>query len=141
MGQIKGMRQPSIDAVDATKPYKRGTDILWILHKLDILDKHRTVLTVGQVIPSRIVIPFDSDDFLRSGIKLHTLPEPISNLDVGQELFREPLDAKVDQSVLFSFQITFNEPGIIQGESIVQTLQKIIDTANGLIASFDPLFV
>ena len=45
--KIKGMPQAAIDAIDATKPYKGGNDTLWRLHRLNIIDKHRLLLTVG----------------------------------------------------------------------------------------------
>src|SRR2546426_3048769 len=46
IGKIKGMSQRSIDAVDAAKPYKGGNDMLWLIHKLDNIDKHRLLIAL-----------------------------------------------------------------------------------------------
>jgi hypothetical protein len=46
-GKVKGMSPASIKAIDAIKPYQYGDDALWQLHKLNNLDKHRALLTVG----------------------------------------------------------------------------------------------
>ena len=46
-GRIKSARPDAISAIDATKPYRGGNDVLWRLHKLNIIDKHRLLLTVG----------------------------------------------------------------------------------------------
>jgi hypothetical protein len=51
-GKVKGMRQDAIDAIKAFKPYKGGNDTLWIIHKLNNIDKHRFVLLVGSAFNS-----------------------------------------------------------------------------------------
>jgi hypothetical protein len=38
-GKVKGMRRDAIDAINAVKPYKGGNDTLWVLHKLNNVDK------------------------------------------------------------------------------------------------------
>ena len=45
--KVKGMRQDAIDAMDALKPYKGGNDTLWRLHRLNAIDKHRFLVTIG----------------------------------------------------------------------------------------------
>ena|SRR5438477_8587382 len=52
-GKIKLIgRQSSIDAINATKPYKGGNDILWKLHRLNIRDKHHLLIVVGMAFGS-----------------------------------------------------------------------------------------
>jgi hypothetical protein len=46
------MRQEAIDAIDATKPYAGGNDALWRIHKLNNVDKHRLLITVGSMVRS-----------------------------------------------------------------------------------------
>ena len=52
IGKVKGMRKDAIDAINAVKPYKGGNDTLWILHKLNNVDKHRFVIMVGSAFRS-----------------------------------------------------------------------------------------
>ncbi len=58
--QIRGMRQDAIDAIDELKPYRGGNDTLWRLHKLNLVDKHRLLVTVGSQMRSA-----DIEDYLK----------------------------------------------------------------------------
>jgi hypothetical protein len=44
---VKGMRPDAVNDIAAWKPYEGGNDTLWLLHKLDVLDKHREILGIG----------------------------------------------------------------------------------------------
>ena len=47
-GNIKGVRQEVIDAIDATEPYKGGKGhVLWQLNGLNKTDKHRLIVAAG----------------------------------------------------------------------------------------------
>jgi hypothetical protein len=52
-GRVHGMRQDAIDAICALEPYVggKGTD-LWVLHRLNNIDKHRLIVTVGSAFRS-----------------------------------------------------------------------------------------
>jgi hypothetical protein len=46
--RLKGMSQNAIDAIDNLRPYKGGGDpenLLWCLHRLNAIDKHRLLVT------------------------------------------------------------------------------------------------
>ena len=45
--KILGAAQDTVNAIDAIKPYKGGNDLLWMLHALNNIEKHRLLLTVG----------------------------------------------------------------------------------------------
>ena len=44
---LRGATTAAIDAVRLLRPFPGGTDRLWHLHSLDVLDKHRDILVVG----------------------------------------------------------------------------------------------
>src|ERR1700689_389184 len=46
--KVKGIRPEAIEVIDRLKPYKGGHDLLWRIHELDNIDKHRYVFTVGK---------------------------------------------------------------------------------------------
>src|SRR5438128_8008029 len=52
LGKIQGARQTAIDAIDAIKPYKGGNDLLWMLYRLNNVEKHRLLFTVGSMFQS-----------------------------------------------------------------------------------------
>jgi len=45
--KVAGMREYAIAAIDAVKPYQGGNDLLWRLHRLNNIDKHRLLIAVG----------------------------------------------------------------------------------------------
>ena len=51
-GKIKGAAQATFDAIDAIKPYKGGNDALWMLYRLNNVEKHRLLMTVGSIFQS-----------------------------------------------------------------------------------------
>ena len=48
-GKMKGARNETFEAIDALKPYKGGNDDLWELYRLNNIDKHRLLITVGSM--------------------------------------------------------------------------------------------
>jgi hypothetical protein len=46
-GEIKGIGPDAVDVLNAIKPYKGGNDALWILHKLNNIDKHQVLLVLA----------------------------------------------------------------------------------------------
>lgn len=57
-------------------------------------------------------------------------------LKVGDELFLDSIDAEVDEKLQFRFDIAFVEPGVLECESVLETLQQMADLLEGLIRSF-----
>jgi len=52
---VKGMPAPVRSVIESLKPYRGGNDTLWLLHHLDIVRKHRRLLSV-EVLPQRLSI-------------------------------------------------------------------------------------
>jgi len=50
--QMKGATSDTVSKIDALEPYRGGNDALWKLHKLDNVDKHRTLITAGSAFRS-----------------------------------------------------------------------------------------
>jgi hypothetical protein len=48
-------------------------------------------------------------------------------------------DAEINENIQFLLDIAFNEPGIAESESIVDTIQRAADVGDNLIADFGPL--
>jgi hypothetical protein len=56
-GKLKGMRPDAVAAIDALKPYKEGNNLLWQLHKLNIIDKHRMLITAASAMDMHSLTP------------------------------------------------------------------------------------
>jgi hypothetical protein len=163
-GKVKGMSKAAQDAIAATKPYKGGTDSLWILHKLNNTDKHRLVITVGSSLahhnlPAVLRRPVVDSVISQFGdlldpewiaesatdaINKMTLRPPIRKcpLKVGDELVLalNPIP-KTDEEFQISFEVAFSEPGVIESQPVLETLQNMANLVDSIVLSFKPLLV
>lgn len=151
--KVKGMRPVAIKAIDAVKPYKGGNDMLWRLHKLNNIDKHRLVITVGSAFQSvnvghnmqrtmqrlmREAWPDDSS--IVPVLDLYIRPaDRMFPLKAGDELYIDAPEAEVNEKMQFVFDVAFGEPQIVEGEPLIETLRQMIDLVNNVVLSFKPL--
>jgi hypothetical protein len=147
-GKVEGMRQDAIDAICALEPYAGGKgSSLWTFHRLNNIDKHRLIITVGSAFnsvdigaiitahmrghtsrPGGIAIPAISL-FIRPADKLFPL-------EAGKELLIGTPDEEPNENVQFRFDIAVHEPGLIDGEPIIPTLMQFRDLVKGVVESF-----
>lgn len=147
--KIQGMSDAAIRAIDAIKPYEGGNDTLWKIHKLNNIDKHRLVLTVGSAFQSvdlgaHVIRRAAEINPAFAGIDLHAFFKPADRLfplKVGDELLIDAPDAKVNEKVQFAFDIAFGEPGILEGAPLIDTLKGFAEEVDGLILDFAPLLI
>jgi len=71
------------------------------------------------------------------GERRYSPPEVVAK--VGDELLIDGPDAEVNDKMDFRFDVAFGEPGIIEGEPLLETLQGMADLVGHLIADFRPL--
>lgn len=151
-GKVQGMRKEAIKAIDAIKPYGTGNrntpgDTLWRLHYLNIVDKHRALMLVGSAFRSLNFSPVLEaawpDDPKRPKPALPPFfLRPMNRqfpLKVGDVLFSHAPNEEVAQKMEFRFEEAFGEPGIAEGEPLLETLQGMADLVDHLIADFRPL--
>ena len=149
--KIRGMRPDAIRAIDAIKPYKGGNDFLCRFSKLNNVDKHRLVITVGSAFHSLNLgahmhqsmqkmladkgVAFPALDFyVRPADRLFPLK-------VGDELFIDSPDAEVNRKMQFVFELAFGEPPIVEGEPLLQTLHQFASLVDEFVPSFEPFLV
>lgn len=153
--QIEGMRQNAKDAIEAVQPYRGAdpADTLWCLHQLDIVDKHRVLVTAGSrfsahsLTPSqreKIIKRFHSSypaDHLAPNLRgVFTPPNEPARfpLKAGDELITLPT-SEVEKDLQFNFQVSFNESGIIEGEPVSEALHRMADFVRAIVTDFAPL--
>ncbi len=133
--------------LQALMPYNGGNDYFWFLHRLDIHDKHKLLISavfqpftkkvvesIPQVLGSKIVhITMGWTQIAGS----HSLP-----LKSGTEIERIPrnkLKAGVDMHPHFTFQICFVEPVEVKGMEILYTLSTFEQIVRSTIEDFASL--
>jgi hypothetical protein len=134
------------DAFVDAQPYKRQSAAptqwpLWILSELDNIDKHRTIVVVGNVIaahissidPSGQRVPVELREKIRSGQKTGQFAWPVpfppqethSEGTINPELFSEFTDTD----------------GLCDGWAVGRTVRDIITTVNCTVSDFERRFV
>jgi hypothetical protein len=149
--KVKGMSHAAIKAIAGIKPYKGGNDTLWRLHKLNNIDKHRLLVTVGAQFTALDLSPIfqrnmqnlTRDDPQFSGLTLAPFwvrpSDRLFPLKVGAELFIGAPDSEVDKDLQFAFEIALSEPQIVEGEPIIETLEGMANLTENIVSDLSPL--
>ena len=136
--RVKGMAQSAIDMIDASEPYQGGKGAgLWVLHYLDIADKHHALLTpLINVTEASFTIPgYWERDYKGVGdVAFPNFGKPLKDGDVIA--IRE---ATMDNNMNLTLDVAFTEPEVIEGKAIIKTLQRLIDLVDNLLLGFKPL--
>jgi hypothetical protein len=139
LGKIKGAGDAAIDYIRAVKPYKTGNEVLWRLHRLNIIDKHRLLLTTGLAMHE-----FNISQHMRA--TRTNLDRPIFGSpdmwvaprgklilhNVGDDLVIDPATSKVNEDIQFKFTVALNESGVVEGEPLIQVARQAMDWVNGV---------
>jgi hypothetical protein len=145
---IKGVRQAVVDAIDATEPYKNGKGhALWQLNALNKIDKHRLLVAAGpysagvEITQTFAAMLKNMPGFANISIpSVSIVPaDKLLALKVGDELYIEPLDHEVAKDRRFTFDISFNQPGIIECEPVLKTLQDMANLVDGIVGALGKL--
>jgi hypothetical protein len=141
--KIKGMSGAAAHFIDATEPYKEGLGHdIWRLHRLDIVDKHRLLITVGGFYPFR-ALDFNTLFHRRhphlTDRRVPIIPVPMqkqSIIEDGAEIHRVPKFAErpdIHTEPKFPPTIAINEPAIGHTEPVFDTLKTLCETVDAVI--------
>jgi hypothetical protein len=145
IAETEGAFRPQLPA-----PYRTGNANLWLLHHLDIVDKHRLLLTVGCVYTA---LSLDFAEELRSsGFEWSKdIPEMRLGLKPADRLFPLQDGAEVfaieaagrgsgsDMSPQFMFEIAFAGGEVTEGQIVGETLAALRGTVQDTINRVEAL--
>lgn len=139
-GYAKGVSQAALDILYGLKPYKGGNDALWRIHQLDIVDKHRLLLTVAMRHES-VILDFSSflPNATHTSITFPLNPAGKSIIEVGSVLFSAPLGDEDHDNVKANFEVAIHEPEIPIYESLTKALHELFCFVGEVIDLFAPL--
>jgi hypothetical protein len=130
--KVRGLAQDAIRAITELTPYKEGNEMLWRLNRLNNIDKHRLLVTVGTIMEGV------------SSERFHWI-SPTNNawtvLKAGDILTEIPTALDVDENLQFAFEIAFNEPRTAECEAVVETLQEMSELVEGVVSRFKSFLV
>ena len=144
LGSVKGARIKSLKVLRAHKPYSGGNDLLWTLHQLNRVEKHRFPLVIFArprslaftFHPSQLGVPTVPE--LRVAYFL-SAEERARVLKDGDILGEEPLNDESPFHTEPIIEIAFGEPDMVRSEPMLDTLHDISGTVERVVESFAPL--
>jgi len=132
--------------IKTLQPYKGGKgDILWRLHMLDIIDKHR-LLIAGAAVADWIDLRYrrwEPDWLFPDLTRPIKLPPRGVAFKHGAKLLRVPRIEREKTTMnvdpKFRFQVAFGE--VLEGEPVIPALDKFVDRVNDVISTFRGLLI
>jgi hypothetical protein len=150
-GKVKGMTQKAIDAICALEPYKDGKGHqLWVLNKLNNIDKHRTLVACGGSFRSFDVLavrPPGMPPRMKAMIEQSKLSmfmnaaDKLCPLKVGDELYIGLPDEEFNPTLPFCIGIALNEPEIIQPDLMLTTVRHLAEIVSDTVKAMKPFLV
>jgi hypothetical protein len=153
-GQIKGVRQEVIDAIDATEPFSGGRGhALWQLNELNKPDKHELLIATGNFSGGVSLRALTAPHLRKSGFPDELLDAFFGSnpvfvreaqrrpLQVGDEILIEspPLRPEVADASTFAFHVSFHAPGIVEPEPAIKTVQDMANLVDDIVTTLGKL--
>lgn len=148
-GKMAGASQEVFDAIDALQPYKGGNKPLWALYRLNNIEKHRLLLTVGshaagihlgQLMAHQFRGSFPAEAaaaFESMNVYLNPADKGFP-LKAGFELYVGAVDEQLNPTQQFRFEVVLSEPGIIDGKSLLETVTEFAVLVENIVATLTP---
>jgi hypothetical protein len=142
---VPGIRQEALEALNGIKPYQGGNFFLWLLHRLNIIDKHRLLLAVCVVSHINCFAP--DEVTAKSGLRPKISAKGIEiikgtpiTLHPGKE-FLTISAAEAEKYAGSYFAIGIAEPGPAEGMPLDMTLHMIFWEVGTTIAKLAPFIL
>lgn len=128
--RAKGVGQDALDRLLATNAYRGGDgEVLWRLHRINVSDKHRLLVTVSNVFQEVRSSPDHSTWVVRG-----RAGDPLF-AENGTEFFRTAHDED-DRHVKAVFLIAFGKGEPFAGQPLVPTLGQLVEEVSERIDRF-----
>jgi hypothetical protein len=142
-GQTSGMSSQAVAAIDVIQPYGGGNNVLWHLHALNKIDKHRLMLTAGSAVRSvdfgAYITKTAPKESPLSLANLSFFLKPADNdypLEVGTIVFTDIGLEAIELPI--EFEIVLYEKRIVEGKPLLETVHAMIVAVEKVIADLRP---
>jgi hypothetical protein len=146
-GKVQGASEAVVVSIGNIQPYTRGheieEDLLYILHQLDIRDKHQVLSPAVGVVRSGSVTYTDTSE--NAAVSQYAIggSDLISPLEDGTIILRHPLSELTPElNVLqgqVTFDIAFEQGGPAEGKLLLPTPNLLISLVDQMITWFRPM--
>jgi hypothetical protein len=129
---VKGLPQDERAKIESLKPYQGGNNLLWAIHRLDIVRKHKRLIEPA-IRPQTIVVSGWGLDLsnMFTPIGAHVSVHDKTVLGFLAKARRD--DPKIDCTPF----VAFNEPNLLGHQPVIAALREFASLANSIIALFD----
>jgi hypothetical protein len=119
--------------LDGIQPYKAGNYMLWALHQLNIIDKHKLLVPVVQA--TRLVgVDFDAGSNRFRGMSFGIHNGRITDLISGTG------EIKIHNYGMPTFEILFERGLPMENQSVIPTLWQFANVVSGVVEKFEDFF-
>jgi hypothetical protein len=135
--KVRGMSKEAVRLIDGMQPYLAADPVahpLYLIHHLDIEDKHHDWIVVGTAIPSMVL----GKGVRHMEIRNFRMPPRVSPLEDGAELWRYELGPGTDVDVEgeYAFAVAFDKAGVGRGQPVVPFCEQLINVCERGIETF-----
>jgi hypothetical protein len=150
-GKIEGVGPDVIDAIDTLKPYYGGDEAVWRLHGLNNRDKHRLLLSAVSALTHHHLLPSQRERLIEGYFGSYpdaTEPPDLKGVFIKPTTARFPLEvgkvflsipeSEMENNFTFGFGVVFNEPGIIEGDPVLDTIKLFYGRVGQIVTKLAP---
>ncbi len=146
-GKVQGASKQLRKALYDLQPYLGGHgERLWLVNHLDVIDKHRLLVTIGTAYRSfgfdAAKVLFGTSERTKNLPALPVFIRPAERypVEANTPLFgADPEFFEKNPELKFVFEVAFGEPQILVGEPVVPTLRRLLDEVESLLKRLIPL--
>jgi len=149
-GKMAGAATRTIAAIDALKPYHGGDELLWSLYRLNNIEKHRLLLTVGsqaggihlgQLLSMHISAEFppEATAMVQSMTQFLMPADKGFPLVAGFELYIGGPDEEFNTNLQFRFEVVLTEAGVVEGAPATKIIHDLTARVEAVVHTLVPL--
>ena len=149
-GKMQGAAPATFNAIDALRPYQGGDDQIWRLYRLNNIEKHRVLLTVGaqaagihlgQMLMPHIAASMGPEAAALLEKMTHYLMPADTGFPLrpGFELYTTAPDEEPNPKLEFRFTVVLHEPGVSDGVPVMDAVKHLEDRVQHVVQTLAPL--
>ncbi len=147
-GKMAGASDETLLAIDELTPYRGGNDALWRLYRLNSIEKHRLLLTVGSqaagIHLGQMMAPHLRSTFSPEAVaafeamNVFLIPDDKGPVRPGFELYIAAPDEEPNPKLQFRFTVVLAETGIVEWVPVGQAVDDLAAAVESVVTALIP---
>lgn len=132
--KIKRLSPEAISMIHALQPYNGGNDLLWALHSLNLMDKHKALIVVATV---RIA---QGHFRIQAALGYNVIEAPRWQSTDEEIVVLSYSGSVVNAQVQIISQVAFGDIDVVRDRFVIPTVQQLSDLTRTIVESFEKRF-